>query len=377
MQVQIKNLHILSLERRYDIDWLRVIAILAVYFHHIGMPFNGDDFHIMNAESSKLLDDVMVYFEQFRLPLLFLVSGTGTVFAFSKRNWFQFFKERNYRLIIPLIFGILFIVPPQTFYENYSNYSSYFDVYKSLDFEVNHLWFIGNLFIISVAVIPFIIFLRSKKSASFIRFVEKITAKKYGLFFIVVLLIMIKIITKKINPSDSKAITNISSTAFYGFFFIAGIIIASSTKIWTHLKNYRKVNFIFLIISSVLLYVYYFLPSKFLTPYFSIATRWDIWYVVCCLVSWSSVITLLGYGQVWLNKKSLLLKKCNEAIYPFYVLHQTVIVVFGFYIINLDLNIALKIMLLFLTSFPVIILIYMFLIYPFKIPRMLFGMKNK
>jgi glucan biosynthesis protein C len=367
----------LSLERRYDIDWLRVIAILAVYFHHIGMPFNGDDFHIMNAESSKLLDDIMVYFEQFRLPLLFLVSGTGTVFAFSKRSWFQFLKERNYRLIIPLIFGILFIVPPQTFYEHYSNYSSYIDVYKNLDFEVNHLWFIRNLFIISIAVIPFILFLRSEKSNSFIHFFEKITAKKYGLFLIVILLISIKIITKKINPSDSKDISNISSTAFYGFFFITGILIAASTKIWIHLKNYRKTNFTLLIISSVLFYFYYFFPNRFLTPYFSIETRWNIWYVVCCLVSWLSVITLLGYGQIWLNKKSEILKKCNEAIYPFYVLHQTIIIIFGFYIIDLNINIPLKILLLLFTTFPVIIIIYRFLIYPFKIPRFLFGMKKK
>ncbi|WP_048331323.1 acyltransferase family protein [Bizionia psychrotolerans] len=77
--------------RRYDLDWLRVIAILAVYFHHLCMPFNGDDFHIMNAESSKLLDDIMVFFEQVRLPLLFLISGTGTVLAFSKRTWKHFF----------------------------------------------------------------------------------------------------------------------------------------------------------------------------------------------------------------------------------------------------------------------------------------------
>ena len=72
--------------RRYDLDWLRVIAILAVYLHHIGMPFNGDGFHIVNTEVSKVLDDIMVFFEQFRLPLLFLISGTGTMFAFSKRT---------------------------------------------------------------------------------------------------------------------------------------------------------------------------------------------------------------------------------------------------------------------------------------------------
>ncbi len=90
--------------RRYDIDWWRVIAIIGVYLHHVGMPFNGDGFHIMNSESSKLLDDIMVFFEQFRLPLLFIISGVGTMYAFSKRSVWQFVKERTYRLLIPLIF---------------------------------------------------------------------------------------------------------------------------------------------------------------------------------------------------------------------------------------------------------------------------------
>ncbi|APZ44888.1 hypothetical protein BW723_00670 [Polaribacter reichenbachii] len=363
--------------RRYDIDWLRVISIVAVYFHHLGMPFNGDNFHIMNNESSKLLDDIMVYFEQFRLPLLFLVSGTGTVFAFSKRNWLQFLKERSYRLIIPLIFGILFIVPPQTFYEKKDTYNSFFQVYQNLDFSENHLWFIGNLFIISVVVIPFILLIKSGKISFIIRFIEKITAKKYGLFLIVVFLVLIKIITKKINPSDSKDITNISSTAFYGFYFLAGIIIASSKEIWKNLKKYRKTNFFILIFSSLLFYTYYYLPNRFLTPYLSTENLWDIWYLVCCLVSWSAIITLLGFAQIWFTKKSKILTKSNEAIYPFYILHQTVLIVFGFYIIKLNINIPFKILLLFVASFPIILLIYRYLIYPYKIPRMLFGMKRK
>jgi hypothetical protein len=67
----------------------------------------------------------------------------------------------------------------------------------------------------------------------------------------------------------------------------------------------------------------------------------------------------------------------NEAIYPFYILHQTVIVVFAYYIIQFDLNIPLKITILFISSFIVIVLIYRFLVYPFKITRFLFGMKKK
>jgi hypothetical protein len=108
----------------------------------------------------------------------------------------------------------------------------------------------------------------------------------------------------------------------------------------------------------------------------SISVRWDIWYGLCCLLGWCFVLTLLGYAQVYLNKPSLLLKKMNEAIYPFYIIHQTVIIVFGYYIIQLNLNIPVKMILLFISSFSVIVLLYRFLVYPFKVTRLLFGMKK-
>lgn len=363
-------------KRRYDLDWFRVISILAVYVHHIGMPFNGDTFHIMNSESSKLLDDIMVFFEQSRLPLLFLIAGVGTMFAFSKRTWFEFLKERGMRLIIPLIFGVLFIVPPQTYYEYINKYGSYIDVYKSGSFEVNHLWFIENLFILSVLLIPLILLLKSPKSDKMINSLDSIASKKYGLLLWVVPLIVITILLKKIYPDNSKNITNLSSTFYYGYFFISGMLFTVSKNIWNHLKSYRKFNFIIFIINTLLFYVYYLLPNEYISPYLSISSRWNIWYLVCALVGWTLIITLLGYGQIWLNKKSKLLKKCNEAIYPFYILHQTIIIILGYYIIQLDMNILSKIVLLILTSFPLIIIIYKLFIHPFRIPRILFGMKK-
>ena len=179
-------------QRRYDIDWWRVIAILAVYLHHIGMPFNGDDFHIMNAESSKILDDIMVFFEQLRLPLLFLISGVGTMYAFSKRTWVQFLKERSYRLLIPLVFGVFVIVPPQTYFEHIDIYESYGQFYSQIlsNIEVNHLWFIENLFYISILSIPFILFLRSSRSTKIKRFIEKNSRKRYGILIWLVPLIV-------------------------------------------------------------------------------------------------------------------------------------------------------------------------------------------
>ncbi|MBC8755065.1 acyltransferase [Kordia sp. YSTF-M3] len=363
--------------RRYDLDWLRVIAILAVYLHHVGMPFNGDDFHIMNTDSSKLLDDMMVFFEQFRLPLLFLISGTGTIFAFSKRTWIQFTKERAVRLLVPLFFGVLIIVPPQTYFEHINEYASYFEVYKNADFGINHLWFIENLFWISLAVIPLILFLKSSKSNRLLCFFEQITAKKFGVFFGVLPLILILISSKKYFPSDSKDILNLSSTFYYGFFFVMGILFASAEGTWIHLKQFRKLNAVLFIISTIVFYAYYFMPSEWISPYLTINQRWNLWYIVCCLVGWTFVTTLLGYAQIWFNKKSVLVQKLNEAIYPFYILHQTVLIVLAYYIIQFELNIPLKMLLLLVTSFPIIILIYRFLVYPFKITRVLFGMKKR
>ena len=97
-----------STVRLSELDWLRVILILAVFIHHVLMPFNGDDWHIMNNESSKLLDDIMVYFEQFRLPMLFFISGGGAVILLSKVTVLKFTKDKVLRLFYSS-FGWIFV----------------------------------------------------------------------------------------------------------------------------------------------------------------------------------------------------------------------------------------------------------------------------
>ncbi|SNR17062.1 acyltransferase family protein [Tenacibaculum jejuense] len=365
-------------QRRYDLDWLRVISVFAVFLHHVLMPFNGDNFHIMNNTHSKLLDDIMVYFEQFRLPLLFFISGVGTVFAFSKRNWISFIKERLLRLLIPLVFGILFLIPPQTFFENTSKYKSYFSSYPVLvsKLKVNHLWFIENLLLMSIFFIPFVIFIKSNKSKNFKKWI-RIKTDKYGIMFWGIFLIAIRIITKEFFPSDSKSFFNLSTTFYFGFFFFSGILISNVDQLWSLLLNKRKLNFKLTIIFSLLFYAYYFLPSEFIKPYVTLSNRWRLWYLVCTLLSWSTIITILGYSQVLLNKKSKLLIKLNEAVYPFYLLHQTIIIVFGYYIIKFNVSITIKIISLFSVSLLVLLFFYMFLISRIKVLRFLFGMKSR
>lgn len=369
----------LQKQRRYDIDAWRVIAILAVYLHHICMPFNGDDFHIMNSESSKILDDIMVFFEQLRLPFLFLISGTGTIFAFSKRTVGQFIKERSYRLLIPLVFGVLVIVPPQTYLEHVEKFDTYSQFYSQIfsHIEGNHLWFIENLFYITILCIPLILFLRSSLSSSIRKAIEVNSNTRFGLLFWLVPLILIKVVSKIYFPSDSNSITNLSSTLFYGYYFVSGIILATSPLLWNSLKRNRKVNLYMAIVAILVFYGYYYLPNTHVSEHLSIGARWAIWHGLSSWVGCAVIIVMLGYGQIWFERQSKILRKANEAIYPFYILHQTVIIILGYYVVKLNLSITVKILLLLGFSFPIILILYRFLVYPFKLTRILFGMKVK
>ena len=365
--------------RRIELDWLRVATVMLVFLHHAGMPFNGDTWHIMNGQSSKLLDDIMVYFEQWRLPLLLLISGAGTVMAFSKRSTLQFVKERSLRLIIPLIFGALVIIPPQTYFQFINRYHSYSDIYPEalINVHTNHLWFIEFLFVFSILCIPLVLFLRSDRSTSVKQRIESWCSGSWGLLLFAIPLIVLRVITKIYYPENDHEIAYLSTSLYYLYFFVVGIILFSCKGLWSNLKRYRKINSIAALISLCLFYSYYYFPDEIISSYVSIPTRWKIWWAVSSLVGWATMLTVIGYAQVYLTKSHRWLPRLNEAVYPFYILHQTVIVALAYYVVQWQVSITVKLPVLVLFSFISIALIYRILIYPFKLTRFLFGMKPK
>ena len=366
-----------SNQRLTELDWLRVILIFAVFIHHVLMPFNGDNWHIMNNESSKLLDDIMVYFEQFRLPVLFFISGAGAVILLSKISAKKFAADKLLRLLIPLIIGMLLIVPPQSYIENINQYQSYWQAYPSLalNFSTNHLWFIEYLIVFSLLAIPLNIILNTKTSAKVFKYIAELTKFKGGLFLFVGLLIAIKICFSLWFPSDDNKIENLSSSTYYLFFFITGMIFVANKHLWQRVCEHRFYHLMMLLISTVVFYGYYYSPD--LSAYLSLNIRWSIWWLVCCLVSWSALLTILGYAQFYLKKTPQWLRLSNELIYPFYIFHQTVIVVIGYYIISWQTAIWIKAVALFLSALLITCGICLFIIKPFNTLRFLFGLKRK
>ena len=361
--------------RLSELDWLRVILILAVFLHHVCMPFNGDNWHIMNNESSKLLDDVMVYFEQFRLPILFFISGVGSVILLSKITVKKFAQDKILRLFVPLLVGMLLVIPPQIYIENINDLQSYWQEYPTLalKFETNHLWFIEYLLVFACFAIAINKFLNSQLGVSVVTRLAILAKVKGGLFLLVSLLIMVKVFFSLMLPSDDNKIENLSSSMYYFFFFLTGMMFISNKTIWQAICEQRFYHLIILLLSTIAFYGYYYSPD--LSEYMSLNVRWSIWWVVCCLVSWSALLTILGYAQYYLTKTPKWLKLSNELIYPFYIFHQTVIVVLGFYIITWQTSIAIKIISLLVFSFVITSAICLLLIKPFNTCRFLFGLK--
>src|SRR4051794_7561170 len=89
-------------EREYGLDWLRVIAFAILIFYHCGMMFVSWGWHIRNEETSRTLELVMLFFNRWRLPLLFFISGAGVSFSLRRRGFGEFAGERTVRLLLPL-----------------------------------------------------------------------------------------------------------------------------------------------------------------------------------------------------------------------------------------------------------------------------------
>ena len=100
-------------ERRVDLDWVRIAAFGLLIFYHVGMLYVSWGFHIKSIHRVTALEPLMLVLNPWRLALLFLVSGVATRFMLRKSTLGSLLRARSVRLLIPLVFGMLVIVPPQ------------------------------------------------------------------------------------------------------------------------------------------------------------------------------------------------------------------------------------------------------------------------
>jgi glucans biosynthesis protein C len=374
--------------RRHDLDWLRAIAILILLFYHTGMLFVPWDWHIKNNEVSNSFRYWMLWLHEWRMPLLLFISGAGTYMALGKRTTRQFASERFRRLFIPLVFGMFVIVPPQIYYEHINAFNSYWDFYKTVfnfipypegSFSWHHLWFIWYLFVYSLMAIPLLIYLRSEKSKSFKEKLSRWMQHPLVLLFLPMLIITITQVTlRPYFPDETHAfIDDWAFFMFYGSFFIFGMISYSDLRIWNAFSKNRKSLLWAAVLLLIPFYTLYLSFRGIIELPYSREILQLIFDVLATFVAWFWVAVVIAYAQKYLNKPHKFLSHLNEGLYPFYILHQTVIIFVGYYICQLDWGIAAKFWSVSLLTMVSCIGIYLLIIRPFNVLRFLFGMKPR
>ncbi len=375
-------------ERRYDLDWLRFIAIVILLFFHTGMLFNPWEWHIKNSETDISFRYWMIWLHFWRMPLLLFISGAGTYLALSKRSGTQYAGERFKRLFIPLVFGMFVVVPPQIYYEHIREYNGYLDFYKTVfdfkpypegSFSWHHLWFVAYLFVYSLIALPFLLYLRSERSLAFRNWTKRLLASPAGVLFIPSALILLsQIILRPYFPEETHGLVDDwGFFTFYISFFLFGMLCYSNPELWVSIGKNRKHLLLGSIFILIPFYTTYFHFREIITLPWDMRTVEIMFDVTGIFLSWFTVITVIAFGQYYLNRPHPWLKHVNEGLYPFYILHQTVIIMIGYYICQMDWSIGAKFWTVSLLTLVSCLLVYFLLIRPFNFMRLFFGMKPK
>jgi glucans biosynthesis protein C len=373
-------------ERKYFIDWVRVLAFFLLIFFHCAMPFVTFGWEIKDKAQSVGLSRFIWWLHQWRLPLLFFISGVGIHFSLSKRTVFLFAGERVVRLFIPLLFAMFFTIPLQVYFEWLQQgkvTGSYFNFYPRVWEMVpypegaltwSHMWFVVYLFVFCIILIPVFSFFKItalKKLKVFIA--DKLSHPVATVLLFVPLVVCYFTLYLK-YPEQQSLLDDWFLFVFSLTLVMYGYILAGSDKFWENCENYRFYNLAAVIICLlILIYTYWWnfnLPEKNDENLYAYG-------VLNSVHIWLLILTAIGFAKKHLNFTNSFLQYANQAVYPFYILHQTIIVAIGYYVVQLNIPIAGKIAMLVIATFILLYLIYRMLIRPFILTRILYGLKPK
>jgi len=370
--------------RLYFIDWIRVLAFGLLILFHCTMPFVTFGWEIKNEEHSLLLSRIIIWLHQWRLPLLFFIAGVGANFSLSNRKPLIFLGERFVRLFIPLAFAMMFTIPFQVYFEWLQTgriSSSYFEFYPSVwefvpypdgSFTWSHLWFVVYLFVFTLLLWPLFSIMKIKMIQRGIQKLELLFANPLsivalsGIFMFYYFQLYIK------WPEQQNLIADWFTFIFSITLFFLGFLLSHFSSFWQTCEKYRWQFFIPSAISMIILFVQYYWPLALPKEQDNALYLYGI---LDSIHIWLLIVSLLGFARKNLNFSNVFLRYTTPAVYPFYILHQTIIVAAGYYVVQWPLPVFIKLIMLIVICFASVYLLYEYIIKRFMLTRLLYGLK--
>jgi glucan biosynthesis protein C len=327
-------------ERRYDLDWVRIGAFMLLIFYHVGMYYVTWDWHVKSPQASPTIEPLMMLTSPWRLSLLFLISGVATGYLLDRQGVRGFLGQRSVRLLVPLIFGMAVIVPPQSYLEVVEKIAypgSYADFWKlyvtgyhgfcrgSDCLRVptwNHLWFVAYLWVYTVVLYVGVLILPG--AASWLRrFAERRLTGVGVLLWPIAYLAFVKVALSGHFPATHALVGDWYNHAMYGAIFLLGFVLAGTKAPWAAIARARWIALGLAILGWGFLCAFLGMYEDAPAP----PTALFIGRVVYGTEQWLAITAVLGFAHRHLVHDSAARRYLTTAIFPVYILHQTVIVV--------------------------------------------------
>ncbi|MGV8940003.1 MAG: acyltransferase family protein [Lysobacter sp.] len=386
--------------RRHDIDALRVIAFAILILYHVSGVYQIDSsFHIVSSYQNEWLDYVRIVFNRWRMPLLFAISGIAIGLSLPGKNPAKFALVRSWRLLLPLVFGMLFIVSIQAYCEGVSKgtlapgYGTFLLRYLQLrpwpagtfggaEYGVtwNHLWYLAYLWVYTLALVALTPVLRSRPGERALAWLARPRHSVWLLAPAVVFFIYLLVLKPRF-PESHALVGDWYLHAEYFSVFLLGYAIADKQALWQRLAQLRRPMTV-LAIASITVELSLKAASQYLPagdiPVSLQHLPWGlIERAARALYMWSALLAIFGWGHAALNRPLRWMPYATEAVYPWYILHQSVIVLAAYWLIPLKLGAWLEPTLIILLTVGGCLLLHEFLIRRTALLRPLFGLKRQ
>jgi glucans biosynthesis protein C len=374
----------MTASRRSDLDWLRVLAFSLLIAYHAGMAWSGWSWHLTSSDDIDFLREGMRFVNRWRMPLIFLVSGAAIMLALGARPAGIFAMDRVRRLLVPLLFGMIVIVPPQVYLERLYRgqfTGSFFEwlpqafqggPYPDGNVSWHHLWFLAYVLLLTFVLLPVFLWARSAAGGATLGKAGRLAARS-GLQWLMALPLAGSILwLAPVSYNTNGLIGDWHGLVHYGALLLYGAFIFGSSDLLAALNRQRWLSFAVGVAAYGTLHVLFF--DGVVRPTISDADR-PAYALLSAVNTMAWLFAIVGFANRHLTSRPAFLGEATEAVYPFYILHQTVTVIAVYWLLQIGGPPLAGFILAVLAAFIGTSLIYFGLVRPLWFVRPFFGLK--
>ncbi|TVS07329.1 MAG: hypothetical protein EA413_01240 [Cyanobium sp. PLM2.Bin73] len=341
------------LPRSHDLDWLRLLAVILLIGYHAAAVFYAGElgrFYVVDAHSSGALSVAVTFVHQWHMPLFFFLAGAASWHSLQRRSAGEYLRERLRRLLVPLLIGILVLVPPQVYLQErqagraggsfLAFYPQFFDgVRPAGHFEWAHLWFLAYLLVISIVCLPLLLKLRQGATPGD---GPGDSTTEQGLAALVALALPLMAVEALLRPhwiGFQNLYDDWANLSLYLLYFVYGFLFCQRRALWGAIEQHRRVLWA---VAAVAMAVLLSLGISQQVPERAYSGPYMAYQLLRGLNSWCWVLGLLALARPLRHVDHPLLRYGNRLGFSVVLFHQPLIVVTAFLVVPLPLAVAAK-----------------------------------